>query len=43
MSDRETSGLMNECEEPGMTNAQYKGMLIDQRRSWMRVLELASA
>ena len=28
-------------EEMGMTDNQYKGMLIDQLRNWKRALELA--
>lgn len=29
------------AEEMGMTNEQYKGMLIDQLEDWEEVLELA--
>ena len=28
-------------EEMGMTDAQYKGMLLDQLEDWQRVLDLA--
>ena len=28
-------------EEIGMTNAQYKGMLLDELENWMEMLEMA--
>ena len=28
-------------EEMGMTNEQYKGMLVDEREDWKRVKEIA--
>ena len=28
-------------EEMGMTNEQYKGMLVDEREDWKRVRDLA--
>lgn len=35
------SGLLNGGEEMGMTNEQYKGMLLDELEDWEEVLELA--
>lgn len=32
---------MVEMEEMGMTNEQYKGVLLDQLEDWEEVLELA--
>ncbi len=32
---------MNEVEEMGMTNEQYKGMLLDELEDWQEVLEIA--
>lgn len=40
---KDNSCLPDGGEEMGMTNEQYKGMLIDQLRSWKRNLELALA
>lgn len=34
-------GLLNGGEEMGMTNEQYKGMLLDELEDWEEVLELA--
>ena len=36
-------GLLNGGEEMGMTNEQYKGMLLDELEDWEEVLELAKA
>ena len=35
------SYLLNGGEEMGMTNEQYKGMLLDELEDWEEVLELA--
>lgn len=35
------SRLPNGGEEMGMTNEQYKGMLLDELEDWQEVLELA--
>lgn len=29
------------CEEMGMTNEQYKGMLLDELEVWNEILEMA--
>lgn len=41
MAENDYSGLLNGGDIVGMTNEQYKGMLVDQVRPWKRVLELA--
>lgn len=41
MAERDNSDLLNGGEEMGMTNEQYKGMLLDQLEDWEEVLELA--
>ena len=39
----ETSrGKENRMEQMGMTNEQYKGMLLDELEDWQEVLELAA-
>ena len=40
MANTNNSQLPNGGEEMGMTDAQYKGMLLDQQRVWQEVLEL---
>ena len=35
------SCLPNGGEDMGMTNEQYKGMLLDQLENWQRILKLA--
>ena len=41
MADRDNSRLPNGGEEMGMTDNQYKGMLLDQLEDWQEILELA--
>ena len=41
MADRNDSHLLNGGETMGMTNEQYKGMLLDELEDWEEVLELA--
>lgn len=41
MVDRNDSHLLNGGETMGMTNEQYKGMLLDELEDWEEVLELA--
>lgn len=41
MAERNDSHLLNGGEEMGMTNEQYKGMLLDELEDWQEVLELA--
>lgn len=41
MAERNKSYLLNGGEEMGMTNEQYKGMLLDQLEDWQEVLDLA--
>ena len=36
-----TSNLLNGGEEMGMTDNQYKGMLLDQLEIWERILSMA--
>ena len=40
MAKNDNSRLSNGGEEIGMTDAQYKGMLLDQQRVWLEVLDL---
>lgn len=35
------SVLLNGGEEMGMTNEQYKGMLLDELEDWQEILDLA--
>lgn len=41
MTEINNSAFLNGGEEMGMTNEQYKGMLLDQMKSWKEILELA--
>lgn len=41
MADRNNSVLLNGGEEMGMTDSQYKGMLMDQLADLQRILDLA--
>ena len=41
MTERDKSYLSDGGEEMGMTNEQYKGMLLDQLEVWEEVIELA--
>lgn len=41
MADRDNSRLPNGGEEMGMTDNQYKGMLLDQMEVWERILDMA--
>ncbi len=43
MAERNNSGLLNGGEEMGMTDNQYKGMLLDQLEIWERILSMAKA
>lgn len=41
MAERDNSYLLNGGDSVGMTDSQYKGMLLDQLRDWKQVLDLA--
>ena len=41
MADCNNSHLLAGGETMGMTNEQYKGMLLDELEDWQEVLELA--
>ena len=41
MSACDYSCLLNGGEEMGMTNEQYKGMLLDQLEDWEEILDMA--
>ena len=41
MAERNNSYLLNGGEEMGMTDNQYKGILLDQLEVWQETLELA--
>ncbi len=41
MAGRNNYGLLNGGEEMGMTDNQYKGMLLDQLEDWQEILDLA--
>lgn len=41
MADRNNSRLSDGGDEMGMTNEQYKGLLLDQLEVWQETLELA--
>lgn len=41
MTKRNNPGLLNGGEEMGMTDNQYKGMLLDQLEDWQEILDLA--
>ncbi len=43
MTERDQSDLPNGGEEMGMTDNQYKGMLLDQLEIWERILDMAKA
>ena len=43
MAERNNSALLNGGEEMGMTDNQYKGMLLDQLEVWQRILDMAKA
>lgn len=43
MAERNNSYLLNGGEEMGMTDNQYKGMLLDQMEPWERILDMAKA
>ncbi len=43
MSACDNSCLLNGGETMGMTDSQYKGMLMDQLEVWERVLEMAKS
>lgn len=43
MAERNDSYLLNGGEEMGMTDNQYKGMLLDQLEDWQEILDLAIA
>lgn len=43
MTERNKSILLDGGEEMGMTDAQYKGMLLDQLKSWKRILEMVKS
>ncbi len=41
MAERDNSCLLNGGDSVGMTDNQYKGMLLDQLEDWQEILELA--
>ena len=41
MAERNNSYFLNGGEEMGMTDNQYKGMLLDQLEVWERILSMA--
>lgn len=41
MAERDDSYLLDGGDSVGMTNEQYKGMLLDELEDWQEVLELA--
>jgi len=43
MAGRDDSYLLDGGDSVGMTNEQYKGMLLDELEDWQEVLELAIA
>lgn len=42
MAERNNSYLLDGGDSVGMTDSQYKGMLLDQLRDWKEVLKLAT-
>lgn len=40
MAEYNNSPLLNGGEEMGMTDNQYKGILLDQLKSWQEVLDM---
>ena len=43
MAERNEFAFLNGGEEMGMTDKQYKGMLLDQLKSWKRISDMAKA
>mgnify|MGYP000709013043 CR=1 FL=1 len=43
MNERNESHLLNGGEERGMTDNQYRGLLLDQMKDWRKILEMARA
>ncbi len=43
MSNCDESCLLNGGEEMGMTDNQYKGLLLDQLKDWRKILDMAIA
>ena len=43
MAERDNSYLLDGGDSVGMTNEQYKGMLLDELEDWQEVLEMAVA
>lgn len=41
MAEHDDSYLLNGGDSVGMTDSQYKGMLLDQLEDWQRILDLA--
>ncbi len=41
MAERDIFTLLNGGEEMGMTDNQYKGMLLDEIEDWQEILDLA--
>ena len=41
MSECNNQSLLNGGDSMGMTDNQYKGMLLDQLEDWQEILELA--
>ena len=41
MAERDNHDLLNGGDEMGMTDNQYKGMLLDQLEDWQEILDLA--
>jgi hypothetical protein len=41
VTERNNSHLLNGGDDMGMTDNQYKGMLLDQLEDWQEVLDLA--
>lgn len=41
MANRNNYAFLNGGDEMGMTNEQYKGLLLDQLEVWQETLELA--
>ncbi len=41
MAERNDSLLLNGGDSVGMTDNQYKGMLLDQLEIWQRILDMA--
>lgn len=43
MAERDNLRLLDGGDSVGMTNEQYKGMLLDELEDWQEVLEMAVA